>query len=78
MSIVACAPGETIRENMNTMGLTIEEFAYELRISPHHLRKVLIAKAPIDEVLAIELERVVGPSKQFWLNLEKNYRDRVK
>lgn len=70
---VAIAPGETIRENMEYMGMNQKEMAARLDITSKHLCNVLNGNAPVTYETALKLESVLGPSAQFWMNLEINY-----
>jgi HTH-type transcriptional regulator/antitoxin HigA len=73
MPEVAIPPGETIRENMEFLGMDQEELAARLGITPKHLSNILNANAPITYETALKLETAIGPGAQFWMNLETNY-----
>ena len=70
---VAVAPGETIRDEMDFLGWDQLELATKLDIPTKYLRNILSGSDPITDVIAIKLERVLGPSAEFWMNLETNY-----
>ncbi len=70
---VAIPPGETIRENMIYLGMNQEELAARLGITTKHLSNILNGLAPITHDTALKLESVVGPSAEFWMELESNY-----
>ncbi len=70
---VAIPPGETIRENMIYLGMNQEELAARLGISAKHLSNVLNGIAPITHDTALKLESVIGPSAEFWMELETIY-----
>lgn len=71
--IVAIPPGATIRENMQHLGMNQTELALRLGMSTEHLSNVIDGKHPITYQAALKLETVLGPTAQFWLNLETNY-----
>ncbi|TYO96917.1 HigA family addiction module antitoxin [Desulfallas thermosapovorans] len=73
MPSVAIPPGETIKENMIFLGMSQRELAARLDITPKHLSNIINGNAPITYETALKLERVIGPSAQFWMNLETNY-----
>ena len=73
MPTVAIAPGETIRENMEFLGMNQKELAARLDITQKHLSNILNGNSPITYDTALKLESVIGPSAQFWMNLETNY-----
>lgn len=70
---VAISPGETIRENMDFLGMNQKELAIRLGITTKHLSNVFNGNAPITYDTAIKLQTVIGPSAEFWMNLETNY-----
>ncbi|MFU0800645.1 MAG: Addiction module antidote protein, HigA family [Xylanivirga thermophila] len=70
---VAISPGETIRENMEFLGMNQRELAARLDITTKHLSNIINGNAPITYDTALKLESVIGPSAQFWMNLETNY-----
>jgi HTH-type transcriptional regulator / antitoxin HigA len=70
---VAIPPGETIRENMVYLGMNQEELAARLGITAKHLSNIINGLAPITHDSAIKLESVIGPSAEFWMELESNY-----
>ncbi len=73
MPVTAIPPGETIRENMDYLGMTQEEVAIRLDITPKHLCNILNGNAPITYETALKLESVIGPSAEFWMELETKY-----
>jgi len=70
---IAIAPGETIRENMVFLGMNQKELAARLDMTQKHLSNIINGNAPITYDTALKLESVIGPSAQFWMNLETNY-----
>lgn len=73
MPTVAIAPGETIRENIEFLGMNQKELAVRLDMTPKHLSNIINGNAPITYDTALKLKSVIGPSAQFWMNLETNY-----
>ncbi|MGM0652005.1 MAG: HigA family addiction module antitoxin [Bacillota bacterium] len=70
---IAIPPGETIRENMVYLSMNQEELAARLGITTKHLSNILNGLAPIIHDTALKLESVIGPSAEFWMELETNY-----
>jgi HTH-type transcriptional regulator / antitoxin HigA len=70
---IAIPPGDSIRENMNSLGMDQEELAARLGITTKHLSNVLNGNSPVTYETALKLETVIGGSAQFWMNLEINY-----
>ena len=73
MPVVAIPPGETIKENMEFLGMNQKELAVRLDISEKHLSQIMNGHAPIMYDTALRLEDVIGPSAEFWMNLEVQY-----
>lgn len=71
---VAIPPGYTIRENMQILGMDQEELAERLGITAKHLSNIINGKAALTYDVALRLETVIGPSAEFWMNLEEYYR----
>lgn len=64
-------PGEMLREEyMKPYGLTQTELARRLEVSFPRLNELLNQKRGITPDTALRLERVLGTSAQFWLNLQ--------
>lgn len=70
---VAIPPGETIKENLEFLGMNQMELAARLGITTKHLSNIINGLAPITYETALKLEIVIGPSAAFWMNLESNY-----
>lgn len=70
----AVAPGETVREVMEDMGMTQREFAMRLGITVQSLSRIFKGEQAISVETAKNLERVTGTPAHFWNNLESNYR----
>ena len=71
--IVALPPGETIKDFINTVKMTQGELANRLGVSVKHMSNIINGIAPITYDTALSLEKVIGPSAEFWMNLETNY-----
>lgn len=70
---IAVPPGDSIRENMISLGMNQEELAARLGITTKHLSNVINGNSPVTYETAMKLESVIGGSVQFWMNLEINY-----
>lgn len=73
LPMVAIPPGESIKESMDALEMTQIELASRLGISPKHLGDIIKGNSPITYETALKLELVIGPSAEFWINLETNY-----
>lgn len=70
----ASPPGETIYEILNQKGITADEFAKQIDSSLDSARRLLKGEVEISQPLANRLESVLGPSTEFWLLRERNFR----
>lgn len=64
-------PGEMLRaEFLGPLGLTQTEFAKQIGISYVRLNEIVNERRGITPDTALRLERALGASAQFWLNLQ--------
>jgi len=73
MPAIAIPPGETIKENLEVLEMSQIELSARVGITPKHLSNIINGIAPITYETALKLEIVIGPSAEFWINLETNY-----
>ncbi len=73
----AIAPGETVREVMESLGMTQKEFAMRLDTTVQTLNRIFKAEQSITVEMANKLERVTGVPSSFWNNLESQYRTQL-
>ena len=71
----AIPPGETLRETIETMGMTQSELAKRTGRPKKTINEIIKGKAAITPDTAIHLERVLGVPSSFWNNLERNYQE---
>lgn len=71
-------PGQIVRKAMSSMGWTQEDLAEILEMSPKSISQIINNKQGITVDTAVLLSKAFGPSPEFWMNLEQNYRLRLK
>ena len=71
----AIPPGETLRETLETIGMTQAELADRTGRPKKTINEIITGKAAITAETALQLERVLGVPASFWNNLERNYRE---
>ncbi len=71
------APGRTLRETLDTLGMDQRELATRTGLSAKHVNLVIHGKAPITHATAIRLERVTGVPARMWNSLEAHYREEL-
>lgn len=67
------APGETIRDLLDTRGMSVMTFACRMNQKFAYTLRVLSGEIRIDEGMAEQLERVIGGTKAFWLSRDQRY-----
>lgn len=70
-------PGESVNDLLEERGWTQADFATRTGFTTKHVNLLLKGKAPITEETALKLERVLGSTARFWLNLEAQYREHL-
>lgn len=76
MELLSC-PGDTILETIESRGVNISMFATYMRMPVKETSKLISGRAPITDQIATKLESVLGIDRQFWLNSEKIYREKL-
>ena len=67
-------PGEVLLEEfIRPHGLTAGRVAARLKIARPRIEKLVRGRASVTVDTALRLERLFGPSAQFWLNLQTRY-----
>jgi addiction module HigA family antidote len=69
------APGEILLEALQDREMTQSELAQRLGRPLKTVNEIIKGKAAVTPETAIQLERALGISAQFWSNLETQYRD---
>lgn len=73
IQIEAFHPGEFLKEELQTRGILMKDAAGELKIYPHHLSEIFAKKRDISLKLAFKLEKYLGISAEYWLNMQLAY-----
>lgn len=66
-------PGELIRDELESRGLSQTRLAEEIGVSPSLLNEVINCKRSINTQLALCLEAALGIPAEMWLNLQSEY-----
>lgn len=74
---IAVPPGATIKEQLDTRGLTQKEFACRMGMSEKHISNLINGKAELTQEVSLRLESVFGIPARFWNNLESIYRENI-
>ncbi len=71
---IAIPPGATIKEAMESLGMSRDYFVERIRLPAAWLDQVIEGKRAISPQLAERMEPILLYPADFWLNLERNYR----
>jgi addiction module HigA family antidote len=67
-------PGEFLREDFLVPGgISPDALAQAMDVSPDDVQALVEERLPITGDLALRLERALGSSAQFWMNLQAGY-----
>ncbi len=70
---VAIAPGETLFELINSLGITQAELSRRMNRPLKVVNEIIKGKSAITPETALQLEQVLGKPASFWNNLEATY-----
>lgn len=76
-SYIATPPGATIKEQLNSRGMSQKEFAVRMDMSEKHISKLINGDVQLTPEVAVRLEMVLGVPAKFWNNLEAIYREKI-
>ena len=66
-------PGETLREDLDALGMSAAELARRIEVPVNRITEILNGRRAITGDTALRLGRFFGTSGEFWLNLQKLY-----
>jgi addiction module HigA family antidote len=65
-------PGDLLGEHIESLGMSQIDLSRRTGLTPKTVNEIIKGKAAISPETALKLERVVGHSARFWMNLEAN------
>ena len=66
-------PGETLREDLDALGMSAAELARRIEVPVNRITEILNGRRAVTGDTALRLGRYFGTSGEFWLNLQKLY-----
>lgn len=69
----AIHPGEILKEELEELGFSANEFAKKLKIPTNRITSILNGKRSITADTALRLSRYFGTTPEFWMNLQTAY-----
>ena len=70
-------PGETLREDLEALGMSAAELARQVHVPVNRITEILNGRRAITGDTALRLGRFFDTSGEFWLNLQKLYELRL-
>ena len=70
-------PGETLREDLEELGMSAAELARRIEAPANRIAEILNGRRAVTGDTALRLGRFFGTSGEFWLNLQKFYELRL-
>ena len=75
--VIAIPPGYTIKEQLKDRNINLNDFIAKMNMPKEDVELLIEGKIKLTNNLASKLELVLGLPKQFWINLENNYRNKL-
>ena len=75
--LIAFHPGYYLKEIIEDMGITQDEFAKRLETTGKNLSDLLNGKSKLSNEIALKLSIMFGTSADVWLNLQKTYNEKI-
>jgi len=66
-------PGEHLKEFMDDFGLTMNQLAKAIRVSPNRITAIVHGTRGITAESAVRLARYFGTSVEMWMNMQAHY-----
>lgn len=66
-------PGILIKDNIDTLGISITEFAFKLGLSGQIVSRIINQKAGISVEMALKLGKAFKTTPEFWINMQIQY-----
>ena len=66
-------PGDVLAEDLNDLGISLNELARALRVPMNRISAIVNAKRSISADTAMRLARYFGTSPEYWMNLQAAY-----
>ncbi len=77
MPRTAIHPGETLREDLDALGMSAAELARRVDVPVNRITQILNGQRAITGDTALRLAHFFQTSAEFWLNLQKLYELRL-
>lgn len=69
----AIHPGEILKDELDALGLSANQFAKKLHVPTNRITSILNGKRAITPETALRLSKLFGTTPEFWINLQTSY-----
>jgi HTH-type transcriptional regulator/antitoxin HigA len=76
--IIPIAPGEHLKEKLEEMGMSQEQFAKKAGLALEAVELLFLGRLPITQPLAEKLEKITKMPVDVWFAFEKQYHKKLK
>ena len=73
MLMRAAHPGEILKEELETLGVSQSEFARQINVPPNRISQIIAGKRSVTGDTALRFGHWFGVEPQFWLNLQTQF-----
>ena len=73
MGRTAIHPGEILAEELEEIGLSVEQFALLIDVPLNRISQIIDGKCGISSDIALLISQYFGTSADFWMNLQTMY-----
>ncbi len=73
MTRTAIHPGENLKEELNTLGISASALARQIEVPANRITEIINGERSLTADTALRLGHWFGTSADFWLNLQKIY-----
>lgn len=70
-------PGETLREDLEALGMSAAELSRQLNVPVNRITQIMNGARAVTGDTALRLGRFFNTAPEFWLNLQKLYELRI-
>jgi antitoxin HigA-1 len=66
-------PGILLKDNIDTLGISVTEFAFKLGLSRQSVSRIINQKVGISTEMALKLAKAFNTTPELWLNMQQKY-----
>ena len=77
MFMRAVHPGKVLKDELDELGVTPTEFAWQIDVPANRISQIIAGKRAVTGDTALRFGHWFGAEPQFWLNLQSAYEIRI-